>query len=541
MKNIICICLIAFSCNLRAQSWNWVRVFGGNSTDFGSEVILQQNGHILMTASFKSGMFQMDSITIVNSMGWGCLIARFNQAGTRQSLVTGVVSGNINNNPSIGTGFLGKSNASTIYVPFHSDGNFGLIDTINIQPWGYITEFNSAGRCIRAKRCGDGFRDAKTIGSSVFVQGGYSGNAGMVDTFVVNDPHPSALTNKGLIAKLNSSLNAQWVKQVLGGSSTEIKFLQAANNHLYFLVNSDSCVFFDTMQLCSPPGIPSWAVVKTDTNGSVKWYRSVTSAKNSFEIMSNTVDANGNSYTTCLFDTAISFCGQMVNKSAGGGYDSYLAKVNSSGVLQWLSVMKSTGFIGVLASHTDDAGNTYLTGNFSGQCIFGNDTITSTGTEDFYVARYNTSGTCMGVVAYYGVSPSGICQDSSGNFILVGSTLGFEYSDSTYVTNGLKDVFIGKHTAISGTTSSKTIEPDGFLNIYANPNVGLFTVEVPQAFKGNEARLIIYGPLGELVKDEPTDISNSRVSVNLGEVVRGIYTVVLQSNQRRFTGRVVVE
>jgi hypothetical protein len=541
MKNIISIYLVIFGCTLQAQSWQWVRVFGGNKTDYGSKVILQQDGKILMTARFKSGLIQLDTLTVVNGMGSGCIVAKFDQAGNRQTLVTGAVSGNVNSSPYIGAGFMGKSNSNTIYVPIGAEGSWGMLDTITIQPWGHIAEFNSAGRCIRAKRCGDGFRCAKTIGNSVYVQGGYTGNAGTIGTFLLNDPYPTAMTSKATIGKLDNNLNAQWAKQVLGGKQTSLNFLETSDNHLYFLVNSDSCVFYDTMQLCSPPGIPSWAVVKTDTNGNVKWYRSVSCSKFTFDVMSNTVDASGNSYTTCLYDTAVTFCGQTVSKSAGGGYDSYLAKVNSNGILQWISVMKSNGYIGVNASHTDAAGNTYLSGQYSGQCIFGNDTITSTGTEDFYVARYNTSGACMGVLAYYGVSPSGICQDSTGNFILVGSTLGFEYSDSTYVTNGLDDIFIGKHSAISGTTSSKTIEPDGFLNIYANPNAGLFTVEVPQAFKGNEARLIIYGPLGELVKDEPTDISNSRVSVNLGEVVRGIYTVVLQSTQRRFTGRVVVE
>lgn len=503
---------------------------------------MQNDGSLLVTAAYNSGIITMDTLTIVKGMGEGCIVSRFNQSGNRLSLVTGNVSGNINSNLYIGTGFLGKSNTNTVFIPIGSRGTTGTLDTTNIQPWGYITEFNSAGRCIRAKRCGSGFRDAKTVGSSVFVQGGYSGNAGTIDTFVLNDPHPSALTNKGLIAKLNSSLNAQWVKQVLGGSSTEIIYLQTSNNHLYFIANSDSCIFFDTMQLCSPPGIPSWALVKTDTNGSVKWYRNGRSDIPTSGMRALGVDATGNAYVAGHFDTTYYFCSQTFTYSgSSGGRDSYLAKLGSSGNLLWLSVIKSTDYAGILASHTDDAGNTYLTGSFSGQCIFGNDTITSTGTEDFYVARYNTSGTCMGVVAYYGVSPSGICQDSSGNFILVGSTLGFEYSDSTYVTNGLDDIFIGKHTAISGTTSSKTIEPDGFLNIYANPNAGLFTIEVPQAVQNNNAQLQIYGPLGELVKDEPTDISNSRVSVNLGEVVRGIYTVVLQSSSRRFTGRVVVE
>jgi hypothetical protein len=175
MKNIISIYLVIFGCTLQAQSWQWVRVFGGNKTDYGSKVILQQDGKILMTARFKSGLIQLDTLTVVNGMGSGCIVAKFDQAGNRQTLVTGAVSGNVNSSPYIGAGFMGKSNSNTIYVPIGAEGSWGMLDTITIQPWGHIAEFNSAGRCIRAKRCGDGFRCAKTIGNSVYVQGGVHG------------------------------------------------------------------------------------------------------------------------------------------------------------------------------------------------------------------------------------------------------------------------------------------------------------------------------------------------------------------------------
>jgi hypothetical protein len=65
---------------------------------------------------------------------------------------------------------------------------------------------------------------------------------------------------------------------------------------------------------------------------------------------------------------------------------------------------------------------------------------------------------------------------------------------------------------------------------------------VPEGLvQSNTAQLGIYNNTGGTVKQEQVDISNNKVGVDIGTVQKGIYTVILSSGHKKFTGRVVVE
>lgn len=102
-----------------------------------------------------------------------------------------------------------------------------------------------------------------------------------------------------------------------------------------------------------------------------------------------------------------------------------------------------------LAIATDNNGNTYAAGYFTGTCNFGGSTsLTATGLSDIYVIKYNNLGVQQWVQKYGGPNDErarGIVVDNTGNIFLTGHFTGTTTIGSTnLVSNGLDDALIIK-------------------------------------------------------------------------------------------------
>jgi len=186
------------------------------------------------------------------------------------------------------------------------------------------------------------------------------------------------------------------------------------------------------------------------------------------------VDGSGNVYVTgningtANFNTPTSMgSNELVSAS---GSDVFVAKYNTSGVVQWLRraggiVSESAGGIAV-----DGSGNVHITGSFEGTINFntpsstGTNELVSIGGPDVFIAKYNTSGTVQwlrrgGSVAALGNTDSGrgIAVDGSGNVYVTGTfrnTANFNTPSSVgsneLESAGLEDIFIAQYSN-SGT------------------------------------------------------------------------------------------
>jgi hypothetical protein len=548
MKNTYSICttflLLIYYQWSYSQSWLWAKSFGSDKMDYGSQVMITKDGNILTHGDFVGLNLILPDSTIVGNTNASAFIAKYNQAGNLLKIT--ICKGAPNGGGDAELGRFAEDEAGNLYMAGSSAGG-AWFDTCWLVSGGggngCIAKFNSDLRCLWIQKHstgsveGQGFGDTRYYNGSLYLAGTVTGINNYIDTFYVTNNN-GPLSAKDFLARFDTTAKAKIVKQTWGGAASLLLF-GINNSKMYLRGGSDSCFIFDTIHQCNFRGD---ILFQTDTNGNIIWSKNFTGASVRILNVTNT----GEFYTTGSFGDSLKIDNQQFYKTQGATVDGYIAKFSSSGNMLWLKQITNSNLTYMKGIYTDNSNRTYICGQFIGTSNFGNGvTLTSTYNNkyDMFIARYDASGNCMGAFQQHGVSPTNITQDSAANPIVVG----YVYPDSAVlgdihlVSKGQQDFFIGKLSAITGSSSSKTIEPDGFLNIYANPNAGLFTIEVPQAVQNNNAQLQIYGPLGELVKDEPTDISNSRVSVNLGEVVRGIYSVVLQSGNKRFTGRVVVE
>ncbi len=137
------------------------------------------------------------------------------------------------------------------------------------------------------------------------------------------------------------------------------------------------------------------------------------------------VDGNGNSYTTGYFTGTMNVGAGSLN--ASGSTDIFVTKTNNQGVFQWAVKAGGSGADRGLSIDADAQGNCYVSGFFNGTATFGTQTIVSSGAQDVFVAKYNTSGVLQWVFSAGGAQAdigNGVSVDNSGNVYVTGEFLG---------------------------------------------------------------------------------------------------------------------
>ncbi len=185
----------------------------------------------------------------------------------------------------------------------------------------------------------------------------------------------------------------------------------------------------------------------------VQWAKRIASTINPDDELAigMTLDTNGNCYVTGWFDGTNDFGGVILTNNNIGGQDIFVAKYNSAGVLQWAQLAGGSTAnedagrgIGV-----DTNGNVYVTGGFYGPATFGSSNFPASTNEEFFLAKYNNTGTVQWVQQSTGgsmyspyVYGTGLTVDGAGNsysLIYAGHSA---YEGATLITFGSTNVTI---------------------------------------------------------------------------------------------------
>tara|TARA_R110002050_G_scaffold147017_1_gene272629 strand:+ start:4351 stop:8619 length:4269 start_codon:yes stop_codon:yes gene_type:complete len=159
------------------------------------------------------------------------------------------------------------------------------------------------------------------------------------------------------------------------------------------------------------------------------------------------IDAQGNSYTTGYFSGTSTF--GATSLVASGSTDIFITKTNNQGVFQWAVKAGGTGSERANAIAVDASGNVYITGYFNGTATFGTVSLTSSGVQDAFIAKYNSSGTVQWAKKAGGIASDigfGICVNSTNEVFVTGSFKATATFGSTTLTgaNSTSDIFITK-------------------------------------------------------------------------------------------------
>lgn len=182
-------------------------------------------------------------------------------------------------------------------------------------------------------------------------------------------------------------------------------------------------------------------------------------------------------------------------------------------------------------------------GTIFGSATFGGTSINTSGYEHAFLARYDSTGDCIGfnqIEEGRSYAQALTINKSTGECIIGG----FSTDTLTFYPLIQKDAFIAKHDLITGMPSNKTDETGNELFIYANPNKGAFNVKVPQELTNlNNAMLYIYDSNGKETAHFKMDDFNSGQTpfFDITYTAKGMYTVKLVKEGKAYTGKIVIE
>lgn len=265
-----------------------------------------------------------------------------------------------------------------------------------------------------------------------------------------------------LFNALNVKINAQapdfaWAKRAGGTEADAASRITAdASGNSYVTGIFRGSASFDTITLTSS-GSTDIFIAKYDASGKVLWAKQaggpdIDAGKNI------AVDISGNSYVTGEFRGTSTFGSTILTSS--GNYDTFIAKYDSSGNLVWVRQSGGTADEMGRGIIVGSSGDCYITGYFDGSASFGTTTLTSTGSFDIFVAKYDAAGKFQWANRAGSSAEDfgrNIAVDGSGNSYITGTFKGVaNFGSATLTSNGAEDMFIAKYDALGNLLWAKS-------------------------------------------------------------------------------------
>ena len=272
----------------------------------------------------------------------------------------------------------------------------------------------------------------------------------------------TTLTSAGeediFVAKYDPSGNVLWAKQA-GGTLMDYGYSVATDRLDNIIVTGSFFIAatFDTINLIGA-GAADIFIAKYDASGNVLWAKRAGGSGASYDCGNGiATDGLGNSIITGHFEGTADF-GSTTLTSAGE-QDIFVAKYDPSGNMLWVKSAGGTGFDYGKGIATDWSGNVVVTGDFQGTANFDTTTLISAHWSDIFIARYDPSGNMLWAKSAGGTHDDygeAIVADGSGNTIVTGrfnETATFDLI--TLTSAGSYDIFVAKYDSLGSILWAK--------------------------------------------------------------------------------------
>ncbi len=150
-----------------------------------------------------------------------------------------------------------------------------------------------------------------------------------------------------------------------------------------------------TVDMDPGPGVmeltaPAAYVAKYAPDGSALWSAEINTTYSVIWANEAAVDAEGNVYVVGSFWEEATF-GDTTLTSQGES-DAFVSKLDADGNFVWTVTARAADYVKAAGVDVDSAGDVYVTGYFAGSVSFGPFEVTSNGGYDAYVAKLNSNG-----------------------------------------------------------------------------------------------------------------------------------------------------
>lgn len=223
-----------------------------------------------------------------------------------------------------------------------------------------------------------------------------------------------------------------------------------------------------------------------------------------------------------------------------------------NGEVLWVVPFSSPTYFhvsGRLRVHTN--GDVSVLGCFENDLDIAGISLHSVASMDGFVARFDTTGACQAVLQFGKISSAfkgSILPVRDGLLISCPYDSTFTLGNVSLPTTGTdkmysQDLVLLKLDTLAGFTGIERMVLEEELHIYANPNNGICTVDLPDGVApGSEWQLVIYDNTGHAVERSPLVITaDGVIRLDVRAQAKGIYHVELIGAKRRYSGRMVFE
>ncbi len=319
----------------------------------------------------------------------------------------------------------------------------------------FTAKFDPSGNCLWVKKGGGlygeaGYGICLDGANNVYITGSYNASPLTFGSFTL----PLAVWNDIFLVKYDNNGNEQWAVKA-GGSMNDYGYGLAfdGSNSIYMVGNFEGTGTFGSNSISSA-GWGDIVVAKYDiSNGNCTW--AVKGGGNGNDNGKGIYYGAGNIYVTGYFRNTGTF-GALPALSATGLDEMFAAKLDPNGT--WLWAVKGGGPMNDagLAVTADAGGTCFVTGYYDGSGTFGTASLTSQGSQDIFISKYNANGVFQMAKSHGGWANDkgfGILIDLNGDIILAGEFEGTATFDlNTIQVLGISDFYVARCNAMNGNS-----------------------------------------------------------------------------------------
>lgn len=272
------------------------------------------------------------------------------------------------------------------------------------------------------------FRENVELGNDILLSASYQGGW----------PLSTQYRRNSYIYKSDVLGQVEWAELFYSDKDVQLfKIEKGDNGNIFVAGRYEENLTYKQNSLTQIGGEISGFIAKLDENGDLIWITEITSSD---DLKINDIQFhNGNLYFAGYSKTSLSYGGVTINSS--GKNDLFVAKMNSSGAVEWLEKAGGSysGDCGLVANDNaqglsvDHYGNVIITGNYYLTADFQGSFLTQDDVVDSYIAKYSPDGLLLwverigGDKIQVGVS---VDNDSDNNLYVLG-----RYNGSVEVEN----------------------------------------------------------------------------------------------------------
>jgi mRNA-degrading endonuclease HigB of HigAB toxin-antitoxin module len=436
----------------------WAKQSGGTGDEYGQSIAVDGSGNSYVTGNF-SGSAAFGSTTLTSTGNSDAFVAKYDAAGNELWDLNPVGFSADDFGRSVATDAAGNSYVTGSFQGKITFGNTTLTSSgFSENQDFFIAKYNAAGNVLWAKQAvGTDYKYGNGIAvdgsGNSYVTGNFYGSATFGSTTLTSGTG----IDDAFIAKYDAAGNVIWAKQTVG---TDYEYgngiaVDASGNSYVTGYFYGSAIFGSTTLNSS--GNNDVFVAKYDAMGNAIWARNAGGTNTRAYGFGIALDSSGNSHVTGFFIGSATFGNTTLTSS--GNYDIFVAKYDAAGNPLWAKKAGSSNEDRGYGIAVDGSGNAYVTGSFQNTITFGSTILTSGGFGDVFVAKFDAAGNALWARKAGGASgdyANGIALDGSGNSYVTGYFYGSAaFGSTTLTSSGSYDVFIAKYDAAGNVLWAK--------------------------------------------------------------------------------------